>query len=87
MAKSKISVTLSEEILDRIDREVRRFPGGSRSAVIEAWLRRGARARAADRLREETVAHYESLSPEERAEGEAISRASGDLARRLTYDE
>jgi len=87
MPRTKVSITLSEELLARIDREAGRRPGGNRSAVIEEWARRGARMRGADLLREETVAYYDSLDPEERAEDEAIARASSDAARRLRYDE
>ena len=87
MARAKISITLSDDLLARIDREASRRYGGNRSAVIEEWLRRGVRSRAADVLREETAAYYGSLPPEERAEDEGISRASGEIARRLRYDE
>ena len=86
MARAKISITVSEDLLARVDREARRRPGGNRSAVIEEWLRRGARARAGDVLREETVAYYDSLPPEDRADDEGISRAGGEAAGRLAYD-
>ena len=87
MSRSKVSITLSEELLERIDREAQRRPGGSRSAVIEEWARRGARLQGADLLREETIAYYSSLTPEDCAEDDAIARASGDAARGLNYDE
>ncbi len=86
MSRAKVSITLSEELLERIDREASRRPGGSRSAVIEEWVRKGARLRGADLLREETIAYYDSLAPEDHAEDEAIARASGDAAGRLRYD-
>ncbi|MFV1958857.1 MAG: hypothetical protein ACC662_05520 [Planctomycetota bacterium] len=87
MRKTRISITLSTDLLRRIDREAHRGAGGNRSAVIEAWLRRGARSRAEDALREETIAYYEGLSKEERAEDAAIARAAGRLARRLRHDD
>ena len=87
MPKAKISITLSEKLLKRIDREARRRPSGTRSAVIEDWIRRGARVRGADLLREETIAYYRGLTPEEDAEDEAIARSSGDAARELRYDD
>ncbi len=87
MPKAKISITLSEELLQRIDREARRRPSGTRSAVIEDWVRRGARGRGADLLREETIAYYSSLDGKELAEDDAIARASGDAARELRYDD
>jgi metal-responsive CopG/Arc/MetJ family transcriptional regulator len=87
MSKTKISITLSQDLLARIDREARRRPTGTRSAVIEDWVRRGARGRGADLLREETIAYYSSLDSEERAEDDAIARASGEAARELRYDD
>ena len=86
MSRAKVSITLSEELLARIDREASGRPGGNRSAVIEEWARRGARMRGADLLREETIAYYDSLGPEDRAENESMARASGAAARRLPYD-
>lgn len=87
MSRAKVSITLSEELLARIDREAGRRPGGSRSAVIEEWARRGARLRGADLLREETIAYYDSLDAADQAEDSAIARASGDAARKLGYDD
>ncbi len=87
MSRAKVSITLSEELLERIDLEASRRSGGSRSAVIEDWARRGARLRGADFLREETIAYYDSRAPEDHAEDEALARASGHAARRLRYDD
>ncbi len=87
MSRSKISITLSEKLLERVDREARRRPGSSRSAIIEEWARRGAGSRGADLLREETIAYYDSLEPQAKSEDEAISRAGGEAARGLGYDD
>jgi Arc/MetJ-type ribon-helix-helix transcriptional regulator len=85
-AKAKVSITLSEDILARVDAEVRKSPRNNRSSVIERWLRRASRAAAASTLREETVRYYESLEPDERAEDEGIARATSKSARRIRYE-
>jgi metal-responsive CopG/Arc/MetJ family transcriptional regulator len=85
-AKAKVSITLSEDILARVDAEVRKTPRENRSSVIERWLRTASRAAAASALREETVRYYEALDADERAEDEAISRATSRSARRVRYD-
>jgi len=54
--------------------------------VIERWLRQASRARAATRLREETVGYYEALSAEEWQEDETIAAASARASRRVRYD-
>jgi metal-responsive CopG/Arc/MetJ family transcriptional regulator len=66
--KVKLSVSLSEELVQRIDREASRHPGQSRSAVIEAWLWRASRRAASAKLAAETVAYYRRLSDAEREE-------------------
>ncbi|MBW2462824.1 MAG: ribbon-helix-helix protein, CopG family [Deltaproteobacteria bacterium] len=85
-AKAKISITISEDLLDRVDSEVERSDGASRSSVIEAWLRSASRASAATILREETIRYYEESSAEERLEEEALGRATSKNARRVNYD-
>ena len=87
MRKTKISITISQALLEKIDREAGSREGGTRSSVIEDWLRRAARSRASDLLREETVAYYDSLDPTETDEADAISRSAGEAARKLRYDE
>jgi metal-responsive CopG/Arc/MetJ family transcriptional regulator len=85
-AKVKISITLSRDLVERIDEEAARQPSLSRSGVIEMWLRRGARADASRALEDDTIRYYESLTANERAEDEAIARASSRAARRIRYD-
>jgi len=80
--KMKVSISLSAELIERIDREAAREPGQSRSRVIEAWLWRASRRAAAARLASETIAYYEKLSEAERAEDHQWARFStGELAR------
>jgi metal-responsive CopG/Arc/MetJ family transcriptional regulator len=86
-AKTKLSITLAPDIIEAVDRAIARQVANSRSAVIETWLRRASRIDAEARLREETIAYYESLSETERAQERAISRATAKAARRLSIDE
>ena len=86
-ARTKVSITLSPDVIKAVDRAVEQQVAGSRSAVIEKWLRRGSRLEAEDRLREATIAYYQSLSGPELAEDAGIARAAGKAARRLTFEE
>jgi len=83
--KLKVSVTLSREILERVDRQAKRR-GGTRSSIVEAWLKQAARGQAERDLETDTIAYYESLTAEERAEDVALSRALTASARRLDID-
>jgi len=85
--RTKLSVTLAPDVVDAIDRAVERRVAGSRSAVIEKWLRRMSRLTAEAQLRDETIACYESLSAGDVAGDSALSKASSRAARRLNLDE
>ena len=85
VTKTKVSLTISTALLQQVDREARRL-GTTRSAMFEHYVR-GAATRAAERsLDEMTAAYYASLNPEERAETEAIARASSRAAKSIAYD-
>jgi metal-responsive CopG/Arc/MetJ family transcriptional regulator len=86
-ARKKLSITLAPDVIEAVDRAMAREVASSRSAVIEKWLRRASRIDAEARLREDTIAYYESLSEAERAEDGAISKATAKAARRLRIDE
>ena len=86
-ARTKLSITLSPDVVKEVDRAVERRIADSRSAVIEKWLRRGSRLEAEDQLREDTIAYYESLSESHRAQDASISRAASKTVRRLTFDD
>jgi metal-responsive CopG/Arc/MetJ family transcriptional regulator len=84
--KTKVSLTLSTELVARIDRDARRL-GTTRSYLVEAWLRSSA-SRAAERdLEEATAAYYATLRGPAKADEEAIARASSRAAKLVTYDE
>ena len=82
----KISVSLPRDLVARIDR-VARAEARSRSRVLERWLSASARERAARELEAATVVYYESLTPEDRQEENAIGTASSAAARRLRIDD
>ncbi len=83
-AKLKVSLSLSADLVALVDRDARRLKG-TRSGVIEHWLRRAATASAQAELAEATVAYYDSLRSEDRAEEEALSRALSASSRRVRY--
>lgn len=81
--KVKLSVSLSADLLERIDHAAARLPGSTRSSVIEAWLRSAARAAAEASLASEVIAYYEARTPAERAEDEGMARGLSAAARRV----
>lgn len=82
----KISVSLPRDLVARIDRAAR-AEARSRSRVLEGWLRASARERAAQELEAATIAYYESRTPEDRREEDAIGSAASMAARRLRIDD
>ncbi len=87
MRKIKLSITLPADLVDRIDAAAARETRSNRSAVIERWLRRAARARALDTLHEETLAYYASRSTGEAAEDARLGRALGRAAGKVQHDD
>lgn len=79
-AKVKVSVTLSRDLLDRIDREAE--AAGNRSSVIEAWLRRAAADATRREIDEATERYYERVADDER-----LSRGLSRAARKLRVDD
>lgn len=84
-ARTKISVTMAADLLSGIDREAS-AAGGNRSAVIERLLRRGVQGEKLARLENSTAEYYDSLTAREKAGDEALAKASGRAARRLSID-
>jgi Arc/MetJ-type ribon-helix-helix transcriptional regulator len=89
--RAKVSITVPSDLLEIIDREVSSTPESSRSAVIEAWLRRAARGEALDELEQATAAYYQGLTSEELEEdlewaafstGELCAREAGSTSNR-----
>jgi hypothetical protein len=85
-AKLKVSLTLSADLIALVDRDARRGKG-SRSGVIEQWLRRAANANVEQEIDDATAAYYRSLRGEDRTRDESLSRSLSDAARRVAYDD
>ena len=86
-SRVKVSLSLPAALVAEVDREVRVRAGTSRSAVVEEWLRRGARAKAEADLRAAVVAYYHELGPAERLEEQALARSLSREARKLRVDD
>lgn len=83
--KLKISVTLSADLVRRIDQKAGK--AGTRSGVIERWLQRAARLEAEREVDEATAAYYESLTADDVAEEEALARSLSRASRKLEVDQ
>ena len=79
--KLKLSITLSADLVSRIDQQVDK--ASSRSSVIERMLQRAGRLRVADELEAATIAYYDGLDEEARADDDAIARAGSSTARKV----
>jgi metal-responsive CopG/Arc/MetJ family transcriptional regulator len=85
ITKTKVSLTVSTDLVELVDREARRA-GTTRSAVFEQLVRSGAQRAQERSLNEMTAAYYATLTPDDRAESEAIAHASSRRAKSITYD-
>ena len=83
--KLKVSITLSESLVRRIDR--RAAKGETRSGVIERWLLRASRLEVEREIEEATADYYEGLNAGETAEEESLARSLSRAARKLVIDE
>lgn len=84
--KVKLSVTLSQDLVGRIDR-LAAGQRATRSAIVERWLRRAERLETAREIERSTIEYYEALDAGARADDEALARASSQGARQLRVDE
>jgi hypothetical protein len=85
-AKLKVSLTLSADLVALVDRQARRGDG-SRSGVVEQWLRRAANASVEKEIDDATVSYYRSLRGDDHAEDERLSRALSRAVRHVAYDD
>jgi metal-responsive CopG/Arc/MetJ family transcriptional regulator len=74
--KARVTVTLSRDVLSKVDRAAHAKQGASRSSVIEAWLRTAAEHEARSLLDQAIVHYYDGLSSIERAENKEWARFS-----------
>ena len=84
--KIKVSLTLSSDLVEKVDRMVTSGRGPSRSEVIDEWLRAAALREAESTLASEMIAYYETRSAAERREDERMARAMSRASRRLDVD-
>lgn len=82
--KAKVSITLERDLLEEIDRRVP--GGGTRSKVIEDWLRLAAREHARRELDAATTAYYEGRTLAQRDEDGALSEFSTRSAHERDLD-
>lgn len=81
--KSKITVTLSPDLVRELDAALSSSDAGSRSRLVEHALRRWLDDHARRMLERETELYYRSLSKEERKENKQWSRITTHSAGRL----
>ncbi len=73
MAKAKVSVTIEESVLDRVDQAA---DGMSRSEIVERALKRWLSDRRQRQLDEEIKAYYTQQSEEQRSEDQEWAELS-----------
>lgn len=76
MSRARVTITLSREILEKVDRAVRNDPRASRSSVVEQWLAAAARREAELGLDRAIADYYDGMSSAERVEAASWARAS-----------
>jgi len=76
MSRARVTITLSRELLEKVDRTVRKRPRASRSSVVEQWLTAGARVEAERDLDRAITEYYEGMSEADRTEEADWSRFS-----------
>jgi len=72
--KHKVSLSLSADLVDWIDRQAARKRGETCSGVVEQAVRSWAKRSAAKDIEDATVACYQAMTPSEQKEDEAWSR-------------
>lgn len=81
--KSKITVTLSPDVVRELDAALSSSDARSRSRLVEEALRRWLDDHARRELERKTELYYRSLSKDEHREDKQWSRIAAHSARRL----
>ena len=81
--KSKVTVTLSPDLLRQLDALLDSPEAGSRSRLVEEAIRSWLRDQAQKELERQTEAYYRSLSKAERKEDRQWARIAARSAKRL----
>ncbi len=84
--KSKITITLSPDLIQQLDEHLDKQETGSRSGLIEDAVREWLQDQARAKLERQTEAYYTSLTKAEREEDKAWSKVASRSAQRL-WDE
>lgn len=80
--KSKITVTLSPDVVRQLDAFLNSPEAGSRSRLVEEAIRRWLRDYAQQELERQTEAYYRSLSKAERKEDRQWTKLAARSAKR-----
>jgi len=81
--KSKITITLSSDLVHQIDKLLDSPEASSRSQLVEEAVRRWLRDQAKKELERQTEEYYLSLSEPEHYEDRQWSKIAGRSAKRL----
>ena len=84
--KVKITLTLSPDVVRRLDALAQSSQASSRSQLVEEALRRWLDERVQEEIERQTEEYYRSLSPTEREEDKEWSTLAAEAAGRL-WDE
>ena len=84
--KAKVTVTLSPDVVRRLDALRQGREARSRSQLIEEALRRWLEERVQKDLERQTEEYYRSLSPAEQEEDKEWSAIAAEAATRLWKD-
>ena len=81
--KTKVTVTLSQELVSQLDEFLDTPEAGSRSRLVEEALRKWLHDQAQEELERKTEEYYHSLSKAERKEDRRWAKVAGRSAKRL----
>ncbi len=84
--KEKVTVSITPELVDAVDQEVRAHHADSRSAVVEEALRLWRVEQQRRAIEQGTEAYYRSRSHKEQREDQAWARLATRHAKRLWND-
>ncbi len=81
--KSKITVTLSADLVQELDALTEASEAGSRSKLVEEALQAWLHQQAKKELERQTEEYYRSLTPAEQKEGRQWSKIAARSAKHL----
>ncbi len=81
--KSKITVTLSADLVEKLDVLTETSEAGSRSELVEEALQAWLHQQAEKELERQTEAYYRSLTPDEEKEDRQWSKIAARSAKHL----